>query len=219
MRLILDGTVVKVRLDKKATSISLLVALGVRRDGQKVLLAVKSMGGESEAAWRGILDALHGAQAEEPDCARAEAARRGDCGRLYGHDLCGQSAGHREAAQGIRAQVARQVRGRREEPGGGRRPALHVHAAARRAMEIGAHHQRHRAPASGVQAPHQDADRAALGRDRSDAVLGAACHTTSVRTITRTLRFRPMLQCALPRSQTGSVRATSGSYPRSPRLL
>jgi transposase-like protein len=42
IRLILDGTVVRVRLDKKATSISLLVALGVRADGQKVLLAVKT---------------------------------------------------------------------------------------------------------------------------------------------------------------------------------
>lgn len=51
VRLILDGTVVKVRLDRKATSISLLVVLGIRRDGQKVLLAVKNMGGESEAAW------------------------------------------------------------------------------------------------------------------------------------------------------------------------
>jgi putative transposase len=58
IRLILDGTVVRVRLDKKATSISLLVALGVRRDGQKVLLAVKNMGGESEAAWRALLDDL-----------------------------------------------------------------------------------------------------------------------------------------------------------------
>ena len=58
VRLILDGTVVRVRLDRKATSISLLVVLGVRRDGQKVLLAVKNMGGESEAAWRGILDGL-----------------------------------------------------------------------------------------------------------------------------------------------------------------
>ena len=37
IRLILDGTVVRVRLDKKATAISLLVALGVRSDGQKVL--------------------------------------------------------------------------------------------------------------------------------------------------------------------------------------
>ncbi len=58
IRLILDGTVVRVRLDKKATSISLLVALGVRADGQKVLLAVKNMGGESEAAWRALLDDL-----------------------------------------------------------------------------------------------------------------------------------------------------------------
>ena len=58
IRLILDGTVVRVRLDKKATSISLLVALGVREDGQKVLLAIKNMGGESEAAWRALLDDL-----------------------------------------------------------------------------------------------------------------------------------------------------------------
>ena len=48
----------RVRLDRKATNISLLVMLGVRRDGQKVLLAVKNMGGESKAAWRGILDGL-----------------------------------------------------------------------------------------------------------------------------------------------------------------
>ena len=57
-RLILDGTVARVRLDRKATSISLLVGLGVRADGQKVLLAIKSMGGESEAAWRALLDDL-----------------------------------------------------------------------------------------------------------------------------------------------------------------
>ena len=58
VRLILDGTVVKVRLDRKATAISLLIALGIRRDGQKVVLAIKSMGGESEAAWRQLLDDL-----------------------------------------------------------------------------------------------------------------------------------------------------------------
>src|SRR5689334_22791903 len=58
VRLILDGTVVRVRVDRKATSVSLLVVLGVRRDGQKVLLAVKSMGGEGEAAWRAVLDDL-----------------------------------------------------------------------------------------------------------------------------------------------------------------
>src|SRR5437660_1188047 len=58
VRLILDGTVVRVRLDRKATSISLLVVLGVRADGQKVLLAIKSMGGESTEAWRTVLDDL-----------------------------------------------------------------------------------------------------------------------------------------------------------------
>ena len=58
VRLILDGTVVKVRLDKKATAISLLIALGIRRDGQKVVLAIKNLGGESEAAWRAVLDDL-----------------------------------------------------------------------------------------------------------------------------------------------------------------
>ena len=58
VRLILDGTVVRVRLDRKATSISLLVVIGVREDGQKVLLAVKSMGGESAEAWRAVLDDL-----------------------------------------------------------------------------------------------------------------------------------------------------------------
>ncbi len=58
VRLILDGTVVRVRLDRKATSISLLVVIGVRADGQKVVLAIKSMGGESAEAWRSILDDL-----------------------------------------------------------------------------------------------------------------------------------------------------------------
>src|ERR1700719_2478030 len=58
LRLILDGTVVRVRLDRKATSISLLVVIGVREDGQKVLLAIKQMGGESTEAWRSVLDDL-----------------------------------------------------------------------------------------------------------------------------------------------------------------
>jgi putative transposase len=58
VRLILDGTVVRVRLDRKATAISLLVVIGVRTDGQKVLLAIRSMGGESAEAWRAVLDDL-----------------------------------------------------------------------------------------------------------------------------------------------------------------
>jgi putative transposase len=58
VRLILDGTVVRVRLDKKATTICLLVVLGIRADGQKVLLAVRNMGGETAQAWRVVLDDL-----------------------------------------------------------------------------------------------------------------------------------------------------------------
>jgi transposase-like protein len=58
VRLILDGTVVRVRLDRRATSIVLLVVLGVRADGQKVLLAVRNMGSESCQAWRIVLDDL-----------------------------------------------------------------------------------------------------------------------------------------------------------------
>jgi len=58
VRLILDGTVVRVRLDRKATAISLLVVIGVRADGQKVLLAIKAMGSESTEAWRAVLDDL-----------------------------------------------------------------------------------------------------------------------------------------------------------------
>ena len=58
VRLILDGTGVKVRLDRRVSSIPLLVVLGIRRDGQKILLAVKNMGGETEAAWRLVLEDL-----------------------------------------------------------------------------------------------------------------------------------------------------------------
>jgi len=44
---------VRVRLDRKATAIVvLLVVLGVREDGQKVLLAARNMGGETSEAWR-----------------------------------------------------------------------------------------------------------------------------------------------------------------------
>jgi putative transposase len=74
VRLILDGTVVKVRLDRKATAISLLVVLGVRRDGQKVLLAVANMGGESEAAWRKVLDDLTKRGLRTPELAIVDGA-------------------------------------------------------------------------------------------------------------------------------------------------
>jgi transposase-like protein len=58
VRLILDGTVIRTRLDRKVTSISVLAAIGVRRDGQKVLLSIRNMGGESTAAWGAFLQDL-----------------------------------------------------------------------------------------------------------------------------------------------------------------
>ena len=67
VRLILDGTVVRVRLDRKATAISLLVVIGVRANGQKVLLAVRNMGGESAEAWRAVLDDLIKRGLRRPD--------------------------------------------------------------------------------------------------------------------------------------------------------
>src|ERR1700681_3729496 len=80
VRLILDGTVVRVRLDCKATSISLLVVLGVRQDGQKVLLAIKQMGGESTAAWRTVLDDLVKRGLRRPELLIIDRER--DCRRL-----------------------------------------------------------------------------------------------------------------------------------------
>jgi transposase-like protein len=67
VRLILDGTVVKVKIDRKAPAISLLVAIGVRRDGQKVLLGLKSMGGESTAAWQAFLEDMSKRGLRGPD--------------------------------------------------------------------------------------------------------------------------------------------------------
>jgi putative transposase len=48
IRLILDGTVVRVRLDRKATSIVLLVVLGVRDDGQKGAVGGQEQGRRDE---------------------------------------------------------------------------------------------------------------------------------------------------------------------------
>jgi len=67
VRVILDGTGGKVRLDKRSTGISVLVALGVRRDGQKILLGLRNMGGESQAAWRAFLDDLVARKLATPD--------------------------------------------------------------------------------------------------------------------------------------------------------
>jgi transposase-like protein len=67
IRVILDGTVIKTRLDRKATNISVLAAIGVRRDGQKVLISIMNMGGESTAAWRQFLEDLDARGLKRPE--------------------------------------------------------------------------------------------------------------------------------------------------------
>jgi transposase-like protein len=44
-----------------------LAAIGVRRDGQKILLSIRHMGGESTAAWRQFLDDLDARGLKRPD--------------------------------------------------------------------------------------------------------------------------------------------------------
>jgi putative transposase len=53
--------------DGGSGSIQPLVVIGVRADGQKVLLAIKSMGGESAEAWRTVLDDLIARGLRQPE--------------------------------------------------------------------------------------------------------------------------------------------------------
>jgi transposase-like protein len=89
VRVIFDGTVVKVRLDRKATNISVLAAIGVRRDGQKVLLSVRNMGGESTAAWRQFLDDLDARGLRRPEFVIVDGAPGLEAAltALWGEDL------------------------------------------------------------------------------------------------------------------------------------
>ena len=89
IRLILDGTVIKTRLDRKATNISVLAAIGVRRDGQKVLLSIRNMGGESTAAWRQFLDDLDTRGLKRPEFVIVDGAPGLEAAlvALWGEDL------------------------------------------------------------------------------------------------------------------------------------
>jgi transposase-like protein len=89
VRLILDGTVIKTRLDKKATNISVLAAIGVRRDGQKVLLSIKNMGGESKAAWAEFLGDLDARDLQRPELVIVDGAPGLEAAlvALWGEDL------------------------------------------------------------------------------------------------------------------------------------
>jgi len=89
IRVILDGTVVKTRIDRRATNISVLAAIGVRRDGQKVLLSIMNMGGESKAAWAQFLADLDARGLQRPEFAIVDGAPGLEAAfvALWGNDL------------------------------------------------------------------------------------------------------------------------------------
>jgi transposase-like protein len=89
VRLILDGTVIKIRLDRKATDIPVLAAAGLRRDGQKVLLSIRNMGGESTASWRRFLDDLDARGLKRPEFVIVDGAPGLEAAlvALWGEDL------------------------------------------------------------------------------------------------------------------------------------
>src|SRR3990170_2039696 len=57
--LFLDGVSLRVRRPAGRKRVQMLVAYGVRRDGQRRLLAFQRSQGESEAAWEGVLQGLY----------------------------------------------------------------------------------------------------------------------------------------------------------------
>lgn len=56
--LYLDGTYVPMRCGKKVTKVPVIVVIGVRGTGEKILLDLDTRGEESEEAWKGILQGL-----------------------------------------------------------------------------------------------------------------------------------------------------------------
>src|SRR5580765_547615 len=56
--LYLDGFVVPVRRDGRVTKALLLIVVGVRETGERILLAMRIATGESAAGWRSVLDDL-----------------------------------------------------------------------------------------------------------------------------------------------------------------
>lgn len=176
LRLILDGTIVKVRLDRKATAISLLVVLGVRRDGQKVLLSVANMSGESEAAWRKVLDDLTARGLRQPELALVDGAPGLEKALVA---LWNGLAVQRCTVHKLRNLVAHAPKKLAEEIAADYSDMIYAAdaktvAKRRKAFLIKWRDKCDRAPASRVQATDQDAVRTALGGNSGDVVLGAA---------------------------------------------
>jgi hypothetical protein len=168
------------------------------------------MGGESEAAWRAVLDDLIARGLRTPEFLIVDGAAGPDRAlaalrpavpvqrrtvhkhrNLLAH---ASEALHEEVsadhADMVYAATPEEIAARRRAflrkwrlkrravaptAWRGRRAAVRLHPPAAEPVEAGADDERGRTAARGVRAPHRDADRAALGRDRGDAVPGPAC--------------------------------------------
>ena len=64
--LLLDGWYPKVRIGKRRVRVPVLVTLGVRADGERVVLDVRLAGDESTAAWRDVIRSLVERQVGRP---------------------------------------------------------------------------------------------------------------------------------------------------------
>ena len=56
--LIMDGWFPKVRIGQRRVRVPVLVTLGVRADGERIILDVRLAGDESTAAWREVIRSL-----------------------------------------------------------------------------------------------------------------------------------------------------------------
>jgi putative transposase len=63
----LDATYVRVRCAGRIGSLPVLVAIGVRANGEKILLSLEVRGGEGETAWKGFLEGMTSRGLREPD--------------------------------------------------------------------------------------------------------------------------------------------------------
>lgn len=66
IRLVLDALCLDVRMDGTSHKLCILVALGVTKTGEKVVLSIKDMGGESKEAWLEVLRDLEARGVKEP---------------------------------------------------------------------------------------------------------------------------------------------------------
>jgi len=202
VRLILDGTWCG-WLDRKATSISLLVVIGVREDGQKVLLRSRTwverpprLGVLFSTIWRSRPTSP--GLPHRGRCAGAGKGNRRDLGRRTGQRCTVHK--HRNLLahapdrlhDEITADYTDMIYAATPEEIASRRNAFirkwrPRHRAADSLEEAGdfhspatdpvaqrKDHERDRASARGVQATDQNPDRATVGRYCCDVVLGAA---------------------------------------------